>query len=62
MLLKEDKRIKESRDQKRFNVVNSRKITVATLFGDVTFGQTYYKDCETGRYVYLLDEVLGLDG
>ena len=62
MLLKEDKRIEESRDQKRFNVVNSRRITVATLFGDVTFGQTYYKDCETGRYVYLLDEVLGVDG
>ncbi|HOL11820.1 MAG TPA: ISLre2 family transposase [Bacillota bacterium] len=62
MLLKEDKRIKESRDKKRFKVVNSRKVTVATLFGDVTFERTYYKDCETGRYVHLLDEVLGLDG
>ena len=39
-----------------------REITISTLFGDITFKRRYYKDTETERYVYLLDEVLGIDG
>ncbi len=32
------------------------------MFGDISFKRRYYKDTETKRYVYLLDEVLGIDG
>ncbi len=57
-----DRRIKEARDKKRFKEVSLREITISTLFGDVTFKRRHYKDAETERYVYLLDEVLGIDG
>lgn len=42
--------------------VSLREITTSILFVDITFKRRYYKDAETKRYVYLLDEVLGIDG
>ncbi|MGI6666016.1 MAG: UPF0236 family transposase-like protein [Bacillota bacterium] len=32
-----------------------------TLLGDVEYKRRYYLDKETGEYVFLLDEVLGVE-
>lgn len=56
-----DEIVFEMRDQGRYVVKDVRKGNVATLFGDLEYCRRYYFDRETGRYVYLLDEVLGVD-
>lgn len=57
-----DDRVFELRDKSRYRVKDSRKATVTTLFGDVTFRRRYYIDRETARYKCLLDETLEFGG
>lgn len=45
----------------RYQVKAHRSRTLTTLWGDVTFTQTYYQDKTDSSYHYLLDEWLGLD-
>jgi hypothetical protein len=49
-----------SRDKKRFELVNRKQRTVVTTVGEVTFWRRYYRDRQTGKGCYLLDEYLGL--
>src|SRR5690554_833273 len=44
-----------------FLIAKNRERTVQTVIGvAVTFKRRYYLDVETGQYVFLLDELLGL--
>jgi hypothetical protein len=56
-----DKRIMASRDPGKYRCVDSRTTTIKTLMGEVAFSRYYYKR-RTGGYVFLLDEVMGLNG
>ena len=48
------------RDTKEYRYVERRKTTIKTVMGEVTFRRVYYKK-RTGGYVFLLDEVMGID-
>jgi hypothetical protein len=49
------------RNKKRYEVKEVRSGCVPTLLGDVEYKRRYYLDKETGEYVFLLDEVLGVE-
>src|SRR5690606_39401571 len=51
----------EQRDRRRFRMRDMQPRTLQTLFGvDLTFRHRRYLDRQTGKMVYLLDEVLQL--
>jgi len=51
----------EHRDKRRFRLKDSDTRTLQTLFGiEITFSRRRYLDRQTGKSVYLLDEVLQL--
>jgi len=51
----------EQRDRRRFRMRDMQPRTLQTLFGvDLTFRRRRYLDRQTGKMVYLLDEVLQL--
>lgn len=55
--------IKQSPERKgKFNV-HKRKVerTVMTRFGELEFERVYYKNIEKNNYVYILDELLGIE-
>jgi len=53
--------LSNQRDSRRFRMRDKEPRTLQTLFGvDITFGRRRYVDRETGKTVYLLDEVLQL--
>jgi hypothetical protein len=56
-----DKTIMAERDTTRYRYVNRSKAkTVKTVFGEVAFTRRYYYDYVESRYVFLLDETLGI--
>ncbi|SDZ55755.1 Uncharacterised protein family (UPF0236) [Evansella caseinilytica] len=57
-----DEKIKEARDKKRFRYHDKRRLQFESVFGAVEVKRSYYKDRETGEYVYLLDRYLSFDG
>lgn len=57
-----DKQIMEQRDKARFRLKDAHKIDMDTLFGTVTFKRRIYWDRQTGKHVYLLDQMLQYDG
>jgi hypothetical protein len=57
-----DRQIMEQRDKKRYRLKNAYEIDVDTLFGTVTFKRRIYLDRQTGKHVYLLDQMLQYDG
>ncbi|OUM97837.1 MAG: hypothetical protein BAA04_03320 [Firmicutes bacterium ZCTH02-B6] len=53
--------LSNQRDSRRFRMRDKEPRTLQTLFGvDITFRRRRYVDRETGKTVYLLDEVLQL--
>ncbi|MDD2628584.1 MAG: ISLre2 family transposase [Limnochordia bacterium] len=49
------------RDSKRFKVKEFVETTIETILGQqITINRRYYFDTKTGKYVFLLDKVLGL--
>src|SRR5690625_1935925 len=62
MLLEMDQAIAEGRDKKRFELVDKRPLNLDSLFGYVSLRRNYYRDRETGNYLYLLDQYLEFDG
>ena len=60
VLLELDNAVLHLRRKGRYEVKEMRKGCVPTLLGDVEFERRYYLDKETGEYVFLLDEVLGV--
>jgi glycosyltransferase involved in cell wall biosynthesis len=57
-----DEAIAEERDKKRFELKDKRKLSFESVYGHVELKRNYYKDRETGKYVYLLDQYLAFDG
>jgi hypothetical protein len=57
-----DARILGRRDKTRYELVDIRSRIIETVLGQpVTFKRRYYRDRETGEYVFLLDQQIGLD-
>ncbi|HHY22530.1 MAG TPA: ISLre2 family transposase, partial [Bacilli bacterium] len=50
-----DQQIAQERDKGRYHLKDSRPLKVDSLFGEIELKRNYYKDRETGEYVYLLD-------
>lgn len=57
-----DRQISEARDKKRFRYKEKRQMNIVSLFGEITINRTYYRDRESGEYVYLLDRYLDSQG
>lgn len=57
-----DQAIKESQARKRNWVVQSKaeEKNLVTVFGEVSYKRTYYKNKTTGEYSYLSDEAVGI--
>ena len=58
-----DRMLMESRDKKKYRNKGTRRTTVKTVYGEVTYQRTVYEVMEedgTRRFVYLLDETLEL--
>jgi len=57
-----DQCVKCSKERKKnWNVERSKdEKTLSTIFGDVIYTRTYYKNKETGEYAYLSDEAMGI--
>lgn len=57
-----DKQIAEDRNKKRYRLLDKRKTTLVSLFGEIEVERNYYRDREKGEYVYLLDRYLEFEG
>ena len=57
-----DTRLMQERDTKRFRYKDRREASVDTVFGTIRYTRRLYVDRETGKTVYLLDQVLQFDG
>ena len=56
-----DEELLKIRDSSRYKVKERLSTTIETLLGQqVTFTRRYYFDEQTGQYIFLLDEILGL--
>ena len=55
-----DKSIMALRDTKEYRYIDKRNTTVKTVMGEVPFSRVYYRK-KSGGYVFLLDDLLGLD-
>ncbi len=54
--------VKENKERKkRYEVVRKDKRSLKTIFGDIEYERTYYKDKEGKGYVYLVDVILGIE-
>ena len=53
-----DNQISTERDKKRYRLVEKRKISMDSLFGEIEVNQYDYRDREKGETVYLLDRYL----
>ncbi|HLQ73673.1 MAG TPA: UPF0236 family protein [Bacillota bacterium] len=62
ILLEMDAVIAENRDKRRFQLKDKRRLSFDYMFGHVDVQRNYYFDCETGKYVSLLDQYLAFDG
>lgn len=56
-----DEHLFRTRDRKRYEVKEKRRRNLESLMGVVTINRRYYLDTETGLYVSLLDQALGLE-
>lgn len=57
-----DEQIAISRDKKRYRLLDKRKITISSLYGDIEIKRNYYRDRAAKEYVFLLDRCLQFDG
>ena len=61
-LLIRDNVICTLRDKQRYRYIDkNRESTIKSLFGEIRFKRRYYYDKELNKYVFLLDETLGID-
>lgn len=56
-----DEKLRKDRDKKRYELLDTKKRTVETMFGDLEIERRYYKDHKIGSNVFLLDERLDLE-
>ncbi|TES53831.1 ISLre2 family transposase, partial [Halalkalibacterium halodurans] len=62
MLEAYDEEIVKQRDKQRFHYKDKRPLKIDSLFGEIELKRSYYRDRETGKYVYLLDQYLQFEG
>lgn len=62
ILTEMDQIIAEGRDKSRFELKDKRVFSFESMFGSVELRRNYYRDRETGKYVFLLDQYLNYDG
>jgi len=55
-----DRSIMALRDTKEYRLIDTRKTTIKTMMGELTYRRRYYKK-NSGGYVFLLDEAMGID-
>ncbi|PZN07168.1 MAG: ISLre2 family transposase [Bacillota bacterium] len=56
-----DERRMQERDRSRYTCLDTRERVLDTPLGELRIERRYYRDCVTGRRVFLLDEALGLE-
>ncbi|AEM73012.1 LOW QUALITY PROTEIN: protein of unknown function UPF0236 [Caldicellulosiruptor acetigenus 6A] len=57
-----DEIVRNEKERKaRYDVVRKDRRNIKTIFGDVEYIRTYYKNKGDGGYVYLADEILGIE-
>lgn len=62
ILIEIDENIAEQRDKIRFYLKEKKPLKFESVYGRIEIKRNYYKDRETGKYVYLLDQHLAFDG
>lgn len=62
ILINIDNQLAESRDKKRFRMVDRRKTSISSLYGEIQFKRYYYRDREKEEHVFLLDRCLEFEG
>jgi hypothetical protein len=56
-----DNEIAQNNERKKnWNIIKIDERTISTVFGKITFSRRYYKNKNTGKYAYLLDESIGI--
>jgi len=55
-----DLKLSKDRDKKRYKNLDKRERTLITTAGEINFNRRYYRDQETGKNTYLLDELPGI--
>jgi len=57
-----DKYLMAKRNKSRYEYKERKEKTLMTMLGEVTIKRRYYLDTEQNEWVFLLDELLGLEG
>ncbi|WP_335870817.1 UPF0236 family transposase-like protein [Bacillus sp. 2205SS5-2] len=57
-----DDTIAKERDTKRYRHQDKRTVKLVSLLGEIEVNRNYYRDRESGEYVYLLDRYLEFEG
>ncbi len=57
-----DKYLMAKRNKSRYEYKERKEKTLITMLGEITIKRRYYWDTEQKEWVYLLDELLGLEG
>ncbi|PLR89835.1 transposase, partial [Bacillus canaveralius] len=62
VLTEMDEQIAKERDVKKYRLQDKRALKLVSLFGEIEVERNYYRDRQTGEYVYLLDRYLEFEG
>jgi hypothetical protein len=56
-----DNEIAQTKDRKNnWNIIRIDERSISTVLGKITFSRRYYRNKNTGKYAYLLDESIGI--
>lgn len=61
ILIEQDNKIMNERDKSRFRLKDTKKTTIKTVLGEVTYNRRYYFDNEKDEYCFLLDERMNIN-
>ncbi|PLR80590.1 MULTISPECIES: ISLre2 family transposase [Bacillus] len=62
VLTEMDEQIAKERDVKKYRLQDKRVLKLVSIFGEIEVERNYYRDRQTGEYVYLLDRYLEFEG
>ena len=60
LLEQTDHELMKTRDKKRLRLKDSIKTSIKTLYGEVEYKRRYYFDGNSGEYIFLLDQEMGI--
>lgn len=61
ILLEQDHKIMNERDRSRFRLKDTKKTTIKTILGEVTYNRRYYFDKDKNEYCFLLDDMMNIN-